>query len=328
MLSACIDGEETRRDRFFLQGNQALSIKDYDKAIHYFDNAIQLDPNFSLAYNNRGVAKIEDDRAAEAILDYNQAININPKYFEAIGNRAYAYEQVNRYAPSLRDWKVLVDVFPDSTFLHLSKAIVLTKSRAYDDAEAAFRKVLELDPGHDEAMVNMGVLLHYKQQDKQALDWLDQALMTNDQNAHAYNTLNQIYLDRGNMEQAKTNIDRAIEIEPDNAYFLNNRGLTWVLLDSLDRGLEDINKSILLDGDNMWAYRNKGIYYLKRGDFTLAIRYLQQAKDSEQFVDQVDGYLGEAHWQNGDATKACDTWKQGSDHADDLATRRYQGNCL
>lgn len=327
ILSACIDSDETRRDRFFLQGNQALSINDFDKAIHYFDNAILLDPDFSLAYNNRGVAKLNDDRAAEAVLDYNQAININPKYYEAIGNRAYAYEQVNRYSSSLRDWQFLVQSFPDSAFLHLSKAIVLTKSRAYDEAEVAFLKVLDLEPDHDEAMVNMGILLHYKGDDLQALNWLNQALDINENNAHAFNTQNQIYLDQGNLEMAMASIDQALKLEPDNPYFLNNRGFTKLLSDSLDAGLKDINKSILLDATNMWAFRNKGIYHLKKGDYASAIRYLQQAQDSEQFVEKVFGYLGEAQWLKGEKEQACASWQLGFETADDLAQSKFRENC-
>lgn len=326
-LASCLDNDDTRRDRFFLQGNDALSLKDYDKSIHYFDNAIRIDPNFSLAFNNRGVAKMNDDRAAEAILDYNEAININPRYYEALGNRAYAYEQVNRFGPSLNDWKTLLEVFPDSAFLHLSKAIVLTKSRAYDEAALAFEEVLKLEPGNDEAMVNMGTLRHYQGQDEEAISWLDKALKVNAQNAHAYNTKNQIQLANEDFNGALESIAMALELEPDNPYFLNNRGLTWLLMDSLETGIGDINRSILLDGTNMWAYRNKGIYHLKNGDASAAIRYLEQVRDSDDFVENVFGYLGEAYFLKGDRPKACKSWERGVALGDAWAEQRLGQVC-
>lgn len=325
--ASCLDNDDTRRDRFFLQGNDALSLKDYDKAVHYFDNAIRIDPDFSLAYNNRGVAKMNDDRAAEAILDYNEAININPRYFEALGNRAYAYEQVNRYAPSLNDWQALTDVFPDSVFLHLSKAIVLTKSRAYTEAEVAFREVLRLAPENDEAMVNMGTLLYYQGLDEQALNWLNQALRRNADNAHAFNTKNQIQLANDDFMGAMESITKALQLEPDNPYFLNNRGLTWLMMDSLELGITDINRSILLDGTNMWAFRNKGIYHLKMGDATAAVRYLEQVSESQHFVENVFGYLGEAYFQKGNSAKACRTWQQGVEQDDEWAEVRFNSVC-
>lgn len=326
-LASCLDNDDTRRDRFFLQGNDALALKDYDKAIHYFDNAIRIDPDFSLAYNNRGVAKMNSDRAAEAILDYNEAININPKYYEAVGNRAYAYEQVNRYGSSLSDWKILIDVFPDSAFLHLSQAIVQTKNRDYSEAAQSFQEVLQLEPGNDEAMVNMGTLLHYQGQDEEAIQWLDRALNENAENAHAFNTKNQIQLAGKDYRGAMESIIRALEIEPDNPYFLNNRGLTWLMMDSLKSGIRDINKSILLDGANMWAYRNKGIYHLKKGDAATAVRYLEQVRDSEHFVENVFHYLGEAYFQNGDKNRACEAWEQGIAQGDVLAEERFGVVC-
>lgn len=327
LLISCLDNDDTRRDRFFLQGNEALSLKDYQKAIHYFDNAVRIDPDFSLAFNNRGVAKMNDDRAAEAILDYNEAININPRYFEAIGNRAYAYEQVNRFAPSLNDWKALIEVFPDSAFLHQSKAIVLTKSRAYGEAALAFEEVLRLEPQNDEAMVNMGTLRHYQKQDEEAIGWLDRALAVNAENAHAYNTRNQIQLDNQDQVGAMASITKALELEPGNPYFLNNRGMTWLEMDSLALGIADINRSILLDGANMWAYRNKGIYNLKKGDANTAIRYLEQVRDSRSFVENVQGYLGEAYFQNGDRVQACQAWKLGIEAGDVMAQQRFNEKC-
>ncbi|MEM9326444.1 MAG: tetratricopeptide repeat protein, partial [Bacteroidota bacterium] len=64
VLLSCAESKTTKRDRFFFQGNEAIADRAWEKAIHYFDNAIRLDPEYALAYNNRGVVKVNQGRAA------------------------------------------------------------------------------------------------------------------------------------------------------------------------------------------------------------------------------------------------------------------------
>ena len=54
-----------------LQNNQ-LALKDYDKAI-------ELQPDFYDAYNNRGVVKSDLGDYADAISDYDKVIELSPK---------------------------------------------------------------------------------------------------------------------------------------------------------------------------------------------------------------------------------------------------------
>ena len=49
------------------------ALGQYQEAIVDYDQAIELDPNFSLPYLNRGNAKLEYGQYQEAIVDYDQA---------------------------------------------------------------------------------------------------------------------------------------------------------------------------------------------------------------------------------------------------------------
>ena len=55
-----------------------LKLKQYKEAIADFDKAIELNPEDSAAYNNRGNAKDEFKQHKEAIVDYDKAIELNP----------------------------------------------------------------------------------------------------------------------------------------------------------------------------------------------------------------------------------------------------------
>ncbi len=57
-----------------------------DQAIHQFQEAIRLQPDFAEAYNNLGTALGKKDRIEDAIRQYKEAIRIQPDYAEAHNN--------------------------------------------------------------------------------------------------------------------------------------------------------------------------------------------------------------------------------------------------
>ena len=57
---------------------------DLDGAIADFNQAIRLDPNYALAYRNRGNAKRKKGDVDGAIADYNRAIKLGPQSADAI----------------------------------------------------------------------------------------------------------------------------------------------------------------------------------------------------------------------------------------------------
>lgn len=67
-----------------------------DKAIEYLTQAIHLDTNYALAYNNRGLAYYKLKQIDHAMADYDQAINLDPKLASAFSNRGLAYNKINK----------------------------------------------------------------------------------------------------------------------------------------------------------------------------------------------------------------------------------------
>ncbi len=63
----------------FRQGNTARYSGDYDRAIVAYDEAIRLNPNYAVAFINRGLAYEQKGDNDRAIADYDEAIRLDPK---------------------------------------------------------------------------------------------------------------------------------------------------------------------------------------------------------------------------------------------------------
>ena len=69
---------------------QKFEKGDFKGAIADYTKAIEINPQYSEAYINRGIAKSDLGDTQGAIADYNKAIDINPQYAVAYNNRGYA----------------------------------------------------------------------------------------------------------------------------------------------------------------------------------------------------------------------------------------------
>lgn len=139
-------GEERRR-----QAELHLRNGETNRAITYFTDAIQLNPNDAIAFNGRGIAKsmlqftwgIEYEGVGFlAIADFTEAIRINPNYAEAYFNRG-----------SLRLRGGIGRVF---------NAILLEEIGDIDLAIKDFNKAILLNPRYAEAFFERGTAYHWQ----------------------------------------------------------------------------------------------------------------------------------------------------------------------
>jgi serine/threonine-protein kinase len=75
---------------FYDSGCENIKVKDYNKAIADFTDAIKLDSGFIQAYENRGVAKFYMHNNRGAAEDYTLALKINPNDYNTLGRRGWA----------------------------------------------------------------------------------------------------------------------------------------------------------------------------------------------------------------------------------------------
>ncbi|GAQ92217.1 hypothetical protein KFL_009480040 [Klebsormidium nitens] len=71
-------------------GNAAFARKDYDAAVEYYSQALDIDNENAILYANRGQALLNQVRYVSALDDANRAVSLNPTWWKAHAKRAQA----------------------------------------------------------------------------------------------------------------------------------------------------------------------------------------------------------------------------------------------
>ena len=102
-------------DTAFAANSQGVTYNnegDYDNAIIAFTKAIELDPNFALAYGNRSWVYIKLGQYEQAIADCTKAIELNPNLALAYNNRGWAYTELGQYEQAIADYNRAIELDP------------------------------------------------------------------------------------------------------------------------------------------------------------------------------------------------------------------------
>ncbi|QIL78430.1 tetratricopeptide repeat protein [Hymenobacter sp. HDW8] len=86
--------------------------QDTARAAHYLGRAVQLDPQDSVSYLNRGWLRYGQKQYPKAVADFTQAIRINAHYIGAYANRALAHTAAGNHAAAIADLQQCLELVP------------------------------------------------------------------------------------------------------------------------------------------------------------------------------------------------------------------------
>ncbi len=95
------------------RGVARYRLEDYQGAIEDFSRAIDLAPDSALSYNNRGLAKVKTKDLDGALKDFSQAIELDPGNARVFFNRGIALARKKDYPEAIEDFKKAADLDPE-----------------------------------------------------------------------------------------------------------------------------------------------------------------------------------------------------------------------
>jgi TolB-like protein len=188
-------------------------VLDAEKAIGFYERALQLDPNFvvawarlsrlgSLVYMNRyDMATAARGDAAKRALENAQKLEANsPETLLALGY--YQYWVLRDYGPAKTTFGRVSKVLPGSSEPPKALAFIARREGHWDQSIAYFEQALTLDPRNVELLILAAETYNCLRQFPAALKLYDRVLDITPSNPDALAAKASIYQAQGNLEEA------------------------------------------------------------------------------------------------------------------------------
>jgi tetratricopeptide (TPR) repeat protein len=94
------------------KGAQAMERQEMEKAIEHFTRAIEIDPKFAEAYNQRAIAHYLLERLDESIADCRRTTELMPCHFNAWAGMGHCYAHQGRIEEALASYEKALEINP------------------------------------------------------------------------------------------------------------------------------------------------------------------------------------------------------------------------
>ncbi len=243
------------------------------KAVTAYDQAIQLDPNFALAYYRRGnfrltykVGKALIYKPEVAIEDLKKAIECDPNLADAYVALGLAYSQMDLSEKATAEFENAVKVDPNNLEAHIYLAQDYAKIGDNQKVLYHLSRAVELDDSNPQILKSYaGMLLKYGSED--------------------------------DIDKARDVLAKTLKMLPDDAEVNMNYGYTLYLDSKFNEAIKYLKKALEIQPNYAEANYNIGLAYSRIGEYKLARQHwekvIEQAPDSPMatkaadFVDKI-----------------------------------------
>jgi tetratricopeptide (TPR) repeat protein len=215
-LNAHLGAEKHRLHRSVLLYNIAqvyAATGSVQEAVEYYSAAIEMDPNYSEYYNDRGNILFQAGRLEEARADYLRAIELSPPYFEVFVNLGQCCRRMGAMEEAVGAYSRAIDINAEHLLALLGRAKAHEELGHTEEAIADYTGVLAKDPTQWEAAASRGVLRY----------------------------------EMGDLESSLADFDRAVEMEPGQPDLYHNRATVLADLGCYAQAERDIRAALALN---------------------------------------------------------------------------------
>jgi tetratricopeptide (TPR) repeat protein len=187
----------------------------YEESVTFFKQAMDMDPNYSEYYNERGNVYMSMGRLHEAEQDYFQAIELSPPYAEAWTNLGQCYRAMGRMADAAHAYSVALDLDPSMTLAIVGRAGAYT---ALDEVEAAladYDAALALDRAQPLVLASRAIIQYESGYVAAALGDLNEAVALAPEIPDLYRNRAVALSDLNRFEEATQDLHVYLQLEPD-----------------------------------------------------------------------------------------------------------------
>lgn len=265
-------------------GNIAYTRRDFQTAIEYFSQAINIYPKVPQLFFNRGLCYSYIRDYDSAIKDYNKALELNlPKAHKVhlYLNRGIAFRTKGEYTDAIKDFDESISLDQNNWSAFNGRGITYQFLKKYDLAILDLNKSLELMPSHV-GFYSLGSLYYQKLDYTNAINNFTKAIGLNAEIAEVYNSRGLSYELNSQPDLALSDLTKAISLKANDGTYYLHRGNVYSQKNNYDFAIQDYSKAIEIYPFWTLAYTKRAEIYMRQRKTNLAEADLQKAKEVEK----------------------------------------------
>ncbi len=233
---------------YYLKGLEAGDKFYYNDASEFFKKAVELDPEFAIAYfhlarmnsklmnfeqyhENLKKAKAFSEKATE-----KERLYIDARYNASVDGNREAY---------LNILNTIINKYPKEKRVYYELAQV---HRNYDVAKAValFKKALELDPNYGVVLNDLAYTYVNLGEFDKAIEYFKRYAVASPGDANPLDSLAELYFEMGRFEESIAKYKEAVEIKPDFFNSLRNGAYVYTVLEDYTKATGFIQEFIAI----------------------------------------------------------------------------------
>ncbi|HLL17035.1 MAG TPA: tetratricopeptide repeat protein [Pyrinomonadaceae bacterium] len=244
-----------------------------------FAAARDLQPNAPSSHVNLAAVALAERKTDEAMQHYERALSIDPASFDALNGLINLYASQDRFDQAHARVDQAIAARPNTASLYFLKSVIYGKQRDAQQAEAALRRTLELDPGFVPALNALGALYVNTNRPEEAIAEFRRMSDKRPDDPTPYMLIGMVEDGRKNYDASTEAYKRALTINAENAFAANN--LAW---NYAEYGKGNLDEAVRLAQGVVQKFPEEpgyadtlGWVYYKKGLNAAAVEQLQKA---------------------------------------------------
>lgn len=318
-------------------------VGDTESAIAELEGAVRIAPGYT---NHRMLAYLyqENNRAADAIIQYKKASEINPNDFITHFSLANLYNSQNDFAAALkeanqalqinadkysihyllalvygsmdRDHEALVhnlkaiDIDPSQPDLYSNLANIYHTLDQYDKGIQAIKKGLKLAPNDPVMFDELGRLYFEKEQYPSAITAWKKVLEFGEPYADLYILIGEAHLNNEQPKLAQGYVEKAVALAPDSFDAHSLLARIYARTGAMKKALAEFKAALAISPDDAETHGNIGYVYYLLKDLDTAISWHQKSLRLDPDAGLTHFNLSLAYFSKGNYALAATSWKQ------------------
>jgi eukaryotic-like serine/threonine-protein kinase len=312
--------ENAEAYQFYLKGRYFVTTKRTEdwikKGIEYFQKAINLDPNYALAYS--GIAEAYGFLASstggwlprkaypKAKAAALKALALDDALGEAHCSLGFSYLLYDwNFAEAERQFRKAVELSPNYPNAHDGLGFYLKAVGRHAEAIDKCKLAQRLDPLSPFAHVSLGYAFYFARDYERAIDECRKALEMDKNSTFAYRNLGLAFLQQGKFEKAIEALSNAVKFSCGGLAFESYLGFAYAVAGKRAEASDVLTSLQDLDKERYVPAYNFAMIHAGLGDFDAAFEWLEKAfKERSGFLPfmrvepVVDNLRGDPRFEN------------------------------